>query len=241
MTLDSGNNPPNDSVMEIQEEEDEEDEEDEAAGQYSNIPGLDPNVALLIGQMEKQRKETAKKEKRQQLEFKAQMAAMEKKLKAATNKRSRPGDDEDSEEDNEEPVLIDESVHVKDDAVNVVDLKLRNRLKQVNNDPAKVWTKANGAHDIKKVEPVRGNSIYLEHLMPGRVSAITLKSMHSAGKRLYTKHFLSKNAGIEEDEEKRELSVTKSRKGAIASITPRFEHLWKEQPPTLTVFLGFQV
>ena len=111
-----------------------------------------------------------------------------------------------------------------------MDLKLRNRLLQVNNDPAKVWTRANGAHDIKKVEPVRGNSIYLEHLMPGRVSAITLKALHSAGKRLYCKHFLTKNAGIEEDEDKRELSVTKSRRGAIASIAPRFEepdNLWE--------------
>ena len=92
----------------------------------------------------------------------------------------------------------------------VADLRLWNGILQINNDPAKIWTKENAAFDIKKVEPVRGNSIYLKHLMPGRVSALTLKALHSASKRLYAKHFHSKNASIEEDKEKRELSVTKS-------------------------------
>ena len=62
------------------------------------------------------------------------------------------------------------------------------------------------------------------------ISEGDIRLQHSVGKRLYCKHFLSRNAGIEEDEDKRELSVTKSKKGAIATINPKFEEpetLWE--------------
>ena len=194
------------------------------------LQGLDPNIQALLLQMQRQSDAHERREKETRKWCEAKLDRMEARISSQTKKRSRAEEEDAQEDEDEEPVLIDETVHLKDDAVNIVDLKLRNRLLQLNNDPAKIWTRANGAGDIRFVQPVRGSSLYLEHLMPGRVSALTLREFHCSSKRLYAKHFLTKNAGIEEDDDKRELSVTKKGKGAIAHIAPKFEEaesLWE--------------
>ena len=100
-------------------------EEDSEVETESSLPaGMDPTVAHLLQSMKEDRARAEKREKAQRRDFEKKLKDMELKLKSSTSgKRSRPGDGEDSEE----PVLIDEQIHVKDDAVNTVDLKLRNK------------------------------------------------------------------------------------------------------------------
>ena len=65
------------------------------------------------------------------------------------------------EEAEDEPVMIDEDYHIKDDGVSVIDMKLRHRLATPNVDPANYWTKA-GYTRVSK--PRLGNNIYTEHI-----------------------------------------------------------------------------
>ena len=92
-----------------------------------------------------------------------------------------------------------------------------------NTEPKSYWTRANGSNHIKKVLPVRGNSLFLDHLMPSRISSVTLRTLHNTSKRLYSKHFLVRNAGNEYDDEKRELRVRSSSKGTVAQVGCKWE------------------
>ena len=79
---------------------------------------------------------------------------------------------------------------------------------------------------MKNVEPVRGHSLYLEHLMEDRISSLTLRSLHHGGHELQPKNFLTKNKGIEFDESKKEIKVlNSSEKGLVC----RSSHSWEDE------------
>ena len=90
-------------------------------------------------------------------------------MKYVTDNESKraAGDRLDREETEDEPVLIDETYHLRDDGVSVIDLALRHRLATPNVDPAEYWTKA---VPTRLSKPRLGNNIYLEHICNSQVS-----------------------------------------------------------------------
>ena len=74
-------------------------------------------------------------------------------------------------------------------------MKLRNKLLTPNAEPKSYWTRENGSNHIKKVIPVRGNTLFLDHQMPSRISSVNLRTLHNSFRRLYSKHFLVRKAG----------------------------------------------
>ena len=180
-------------------------------------PGVSSESARI-----KELKETNKKQR-------AEILAMQARLKKRRTNPDSVSDDE-GESESEIPLMLEEEYSLRDDGQSVVDLRLRNRLRTPNIAPEKYWNRSNGSADIRVVLPLRGSSMYLSHLLPGRISSITLRWLHNSSKRLYSKHFLSKNASVEYDDDCKELGVRATRRGAVTNLTLKWEeasNLWE--------------
>ena len=120
--------------------------------------------------------------------------AEERKL--LTNLMKRRDNDrlERAEETEEEPVMIDEAYHIKDDGVAVIDLELRLRLTTPNVDPASYWTKAVSSRHSR---PRKGNNLYLDHINQAQVAPLTIRRMSDRGAIMRIDHLLARNAGVE--------------------------------------------
>ena len=99
----------------------------------------------------------------------------------------------DDELEEEEPVLIDEMVQVKDDSINIIDMGIRQRLKNPNSCPSEWW---DASVMEKRCWPVMGQNMYLTHLMPGRVNALTIRKIHDRSVLVTVKGLSSKNSGV---------------------------------------------
>ena len=109
-------------------------------------------------------------------------------LLCETNKRRR-----EDELEEEEPVMWDEMVHVKDDGHSVVDMHIRQKLRNPNCDPME-WWQPSVMEKISK--PVIAQQLYLSHLMPGRVNQRTIRRFHDRSILMTTKALATANSGI---------------------------------------------
>ena len=94
----------------------------------------------------------------------------------------------------EEPIMLfDEAYHLEDDGHEKLDLKLRQRLRQINADPTTYWIK--GA--FKTVDrPIRGAALYMEHLMPNHINEKTICMHYDRCAIQEIKNYLTKNSGV---------------------------------------------
>ena len=92
----------------------------------------------------------------------------------------------------EEPKMLDEMVHVRDDATTVFDMSIRQRLKNPNAEPSEWFTAA-----VERVSrPVIGQGMVLTHLMPGRINPKTIRKIHDRGVLVTTKSLATHNSGV---------------------------------------------
>ena len=109
-------------------------------------------------------------------------------LLVETSKRKR-----EDELEEESAVMIDEMIHVKDDGATVVDMKLRQRLRNVNGDPADWWLPS----VMEKVNrPIIAEHLHLAHLMPGRVNKRTIRRFHDRSVLVTAKGLATHNSGV---------------------------------------------
>ena len=109
-------------------------------------------------------------------------------LLVETQKRKR--EDELAEE---EPVLTDEMIHVKDDGNTVIDMMIRQKLKNPNCEPHEWWIPS--VMD-KVTRPVIGMNTQLGHLMPGRVNPISIRKLHDRSVLVTAKALSTHNSGV---------------------------------------------
>lgn len=98
---------------------------------------------------------------------------------------------EDPEE--EEPVMIDEMIELKDDGHTVFDMQLRQKLKAPNGEPSDWWC----SKTLSKVtHPVVGANMHLSHIMPARVNPRTIRKCHDTSLLMTTKALATQNSGV---------------------------------------------
>ena len=120
--------------------------------------------------------------------------AEERKLLTKLMKRRDNDRLERTEETEDEPIMIDEAYHIKDDGVSTIDMELRLRLTTPNVDPSSYWTKAVSSRYSK---PRKGNNLYLDHLSQAQVAPLTIRRMSDRGAIIRIPHLLARNAGVE--------------------------------------------
>ena len=112
-----------------------------------------------------------------------------------------------TEELEQEPIMIDEVYHLKDDGNSTIDLEFRLRLTTPNVDPASYWNKSVSGTRVSK--PRKGNNLFTEHLHQAQVAPITIRRMSDRGAVIRVPHLLARNAGVEFSEEgSKRLKVT---------------------------------
>ena len=112
-----------------------------------------------------------------------------------------------TEETEQEPIMLDEMYHIKDDGNSIIDLGLRLRLTTPNVDPASYWNKSVPGTRISK--PRKGNNLYTDHIMQAQVAPLTIRRMSDRGAIVRVPHLLARNAGVEFSEEgSKRLKVT---------------------------------
>ena len=120
--------------------------------------------------------------------------AEERKVLTGLLKRREADRVDRTEEVEDEPVMLDETYHLKDDGTNTIDLDLRLRLTTPNVDPASYWTKAVSSRYSR---PRKGNNLYLDHLTQAQVAPLTIRRMSDRGAIIRIPHLLTRNAGVE--------------------------------------------
>ena len=113
-----------------------------------------------------------------------------KAITLLSDKQKRKHEDELEEE---EAVMIDEMVHIRDDSVSTIDMQIRQRLKNPSSCPSEWWTPSVME---KKCRPVMGQNLYLAHLMPGRVNPLTIRKLHDRSVLVTVKSLSSLNSGV---------------------------------------------
>ena len=99
---------------------------------------------------------------------------------------------EEGEPEEDKVVLKTETVVLRDDSTTVVDMKIRQKLKNPNMDPSSWWTVDCGLEHVSR--PVVAN-LHLSHLMSGRVNQKTIKRLHDRTRLVTTKALASHNCG----------------------------------------------
>ena len=94
----------------------------------------------------------------------------------------------------QEPVMINkEAYKILDDAHEVLDIKLRQRLRPINACPTTYWVKGS----FKSVErPILGASVFLAHLMPGAVNEHTICKHHDRSAYIELRNYWGRNSGV---------------------------------------------
>ena len=98
----------------------------------------------------------------------------------------------DEDLDEEEACLIDEMVHIKDNSCDIIDMGIRQRLKNPNGCPSDWW---NSSVMEKRCRPIFGQSLYLTHLMPGRINPLTIRKVHDRSVLVTAKSLSLQNSG----------------------------------------------
>ena len=127
------------------------------------------------------------------------MGARDRELVKALQKvGKRSESSESSDQDDEGKVTMwDEMYHIYDNGADVIDINLRHKLSNPNSDPTVWWPRSKRTGDIKIIEPQRGGSLYLTHLMgEKRINSRSIKSFHNRTGAVSVKTLLTKNAHI---------------------------------------------
>ena len=122
----------------------------------------------------------------------AKMAKKSKKSKK--KKRSRSSSSDSSASDEDEVVLFDKKLHVKDNGVDVVNMELRHCLRTPSSEPATWWRPP---FKSKVSRPIRGAGLSMEAAMgPARVNDATIRRAHDRASCLTTRMLLTRNADV---------------------------------------------
>ena len=172
-------------------EEEEDSEEGEAEAMASEVEDEEPK-----------RKKKSKKRKRDSdsdsdvkafIKGFAKMAKKSKKSKKK-KKRSRSSSSDSSASEEEELVLIDKKVHVKDNGVDVLDMDLRHSLRTPTGEPANWWRPP---FKSRVSRPIRGAGLSMEAALgPARVNDATIRRAHDRASCLTTRMLLTRNADV---------------------------------------------
>ena len=123
----------------------------------------------------------------------AEIAKKSKKSKKK-KKRSRSSSSDSSASEDEEVVLIDKKVHVKDNGVDVVDMDLRHSLRTPTGEPATWWRPP---FKSRVSRPIRGAGLSMEAALgPARVNDATIRRAHDRASCLTTRMLLTRNADV---------------------------------------------
>ena len=123
----------------------------------------------------------------------ARMAKKSKKSKKK-KKRSRSSSSDSSASEEDEVVLFDKKIHVKDNGVDVVNMELRHCLRTPSGEPATWWRPP---FKSKVSRPIRGAGLSMEAAMgPARVNDATIRRAHDRASCLTTRMLLTRNADV---------------------------------------------
>ena len=111
-------------------------------------------------------------------------------IKLLTEAHKRKASDDPEEQ---EPIMIDEMIHLKDDGHTILDMQTRQRLRTPNSDPSDWWSNKAVA---KTSYPVLGANMYLSHIMPSRVNPRTIRRCHDQSLLMTTKALATQNSGV---------------------------------------------
>ena len=141
----------------------------------SRFPNLSADTVANLAMREMDKWEKKKEDR-------SELGELKREIQKLKSKKRKVSETDQEEEIEGEPILLEETYQLLDNAVDKVDLKLRHRLLTPNGDPKTWWTRENGAMECRITKPMRGASLHLEHLMLGRVSNLTLMRMEDSGK-----------------------------------------------------------
>ena len=123
----------------------------------------------------------------------AKVAKKSKKSKKK-KKRSRSSSSDSSASEDEEAVLIDKKVHVKDNGVDILDMDLRHSLRTPTGEPATWWRPP---FKSRMSRPIRGAGLSMEAAIgPARVNDATIRRAHDRASCLTTRMLLTRNADV---------------------------------------------
>ena len=172
-------------------EEEEDSEEEEAEAMASEAEEEEP----------KKRKKSKKRKKDSDSDsdvkaFLKGFAKMAKKSKKSKKKkkRSRSSSSDSSASEDEEVVLIDKKVHIKDNGMDIVDMDLRHSLRTPAGEPATWWRPP---FKSRVSRPIRGAGLSMEAAIgPARVNDATIRRAHDRASCLTTRMLLTRNADV---------------------------------------------
>ena len=111
-----------------------------------------------------------------------------KAMKSGKRKREESGS---SSEDDQNPILVNGTFKVKDNAHDVIDFAMRNRLRTINAKPETYFK-----YLTKKVEP-QLETLETDHINMNTVNPRIIKKVHDAGAHLELKYFDAGNISVE--------------------------------------------
>jgi hypothetical protein len=106
-------------------------------------------------------------------------------------KRKRMDDESSESEDDQKPVLVNQSFQVKDNGHDVLDFKIRNSLRTINAKPDTYYKRI-----ARKVEP-QLETVEVDHLTANTVNPRIIKKVHDSGSHLELKYFDAGNITVE--------------------------------------------
>ena len=124
-------------------------------------------------------------------------ASFSKAMTLLVDGQKRKREEGDPQED--EVTLKTETLVLRDDSTTVVDMKLRQKLKNPNFEPSSWWNPDSGLEKVSR--PVVGQNLQLSHLMSGRVNPKTIRRLHDRTLLVTTKALASHNCGALGDKE----------------------------------------
>ena len=162
------------------------------AGSASSLEGLDMEPRRVA----KKRKISKEKGIASQTIAKITLNAVKETMRMCAKEknlgRRRKAADSDSEsEDDQLPIMIEETFLVKDNGHDILDFKIRNSLRTINAKPEKYYKHLN-----KKVEP-QLESLEVDHITANTVNPKIVKKVHDRSAHLELKYFDAGNITVE--------------------------------------------
>lgn len=113
-------------------------------------------------------------------------------------KKAKPSADEEEAWEEEDTIMVEETVELKDNSVDILDLETRAKMRVPNAAADSWWTKAWTSQ--RMTHPVRGASLFLENLQgANRPNDDIIMKFHDRCTAFKLLHFASKNADVSDD------------------------------------------
>ena len=113
-------------------------------------------------------------------------------------KNPKPNADEEVSWVEEDTILVEETIHLKDNSVDILDLDTRAKLRVPNAAADSWWVKAWTSQ--KLTSPIRGASLYLENIQgANRPNDDIIMKFHDRSSPIKLLHFASKNVDVSDD------------------------------------------